>query len=102
MFELTKKKTDVLRKADYTVKEEWECNFKRKLAVDPELQDMVKTLTWMAPLNPKKALFGGRTGLSCCYMKAENGKILDYVSYTSLYPWVNKYGTYPLGHPLIT
>ena len=37
MFELTKKKTDVLRKAGYTVKEEWECNFKRKLAVDPEL-----------------------------------------------------------------
>ena len=101
MFELTKKKTDVLRKAGYTVKEEWECNFKRKLAVDPELQDMVKNLTWMAPLNPKEALFGGRTGLSCCYMKAENGEIIDYVDYTSLYPWVNKYGTYPLGHPLI-
>ena len=101
MFELTKKKTDVLRKAGYSVKEEWECNFKRKLAVDPELQDMVKNLTWMAPLNPKKALFGGRTGLSCCYMKAENGEIIDYVDYTSLYPWVNKYGTYPLGHPLI-
>ena len=84
MFELTKKKTDVLRKAGYSVKEEWECNFKRKLAVDPELQDMVKNLTWMAPLNPKKALFGGRTGLSCCYMKAENGEIIDYVDYTSL------------------
>ena len=64
-FELTKKKTDVLRKAGYTVKEEWECNFKRKLAAHPELQDMVKDLTWIAPLNPKEALFGGRTGLSC-------------------------------------
>ena len=101
MFELTKKKTDVLRKAGYTVKEEWECNFKRKLAVDPELQDMVKNLTWMAPLNPKEAFFGGRTGSSCCYIKAENGEIIDYVDYTSLYPWVNKYGTYPPGHPLI-
>ena len=53
MLELTKKKTDVLRKAGYTVKVEWECNFKQKLAADPELQDMIKDLEWTAPLNPK-------------------------------------------------
>ena len=61
----------------------------------------MKDLTWVAPLNPRDALLGGRTGLSCCYHKTENGEIIDYVDYTSLYPWVNKYGTYPLGHPLI-
>ena len=101
MFALTKKKTDVLRKAGYTVKEEWECNFKRKLAVDPELQDMIKDLEWTAPLDPKEALFGGRTGLSCCYHKTVHGERIDYVDYTSLYPWLKKYGTYPLGHPTI-
>ena len=46
-------------------------------------------------------MFGGRTGLSCCYHKTDNGERIDYVDYTSLYPWVNKYGTYPLGHPTI-
>ena len=101
MYELTKKKTDVLRKAGYTVKVEWECNFKRKLANDPTLQDMIKDLEWTAPLNPKEALFGGRTGLSSCYHKTVPGERIDYVDYTSLYPWVNKYGTYPLDHPTI-
>ena len=101
MLELTKKKTDVLRKAGYTVKVEWECNFKQKLAADPELQDMIKDLEWTAPLNPKEALFGGRTGLSCCYHKTVPDERIDYVDYTSLYPWVNKYGTYPIGHPTI-
>ena len=101
MYELTKKKTEVLRTAGYKVIEEWECKFNHKLALDVSLQDMVKDLTWVAPLNPKDALFGGRTGLSCCYHKTENGEIIDYVDYTSLYPWVNKYGTYPVGHPLI-
>ena len=83
------------------MKEEWECNFKRKLAAGPELQDMVKDLTWVAPLNPKAALFGGRTGLSCCYHKTDNGEMIDHVDYTSLYPWVNKYAPYPIGHPTI-
>ena len=101
MYELTKKKTDVLLKAGYTVKVEWECNFKRKLANDPTLQDMIKDLEWTAPLNPKEALFGGRTGLSSCYHKTVPGERIDYVDYTSLYPWVNKYGTYPLDHPTI-
>ncbi|CAH3188131.1 unnamed protein product [Porites lobata] len=94
-------KTDVLRKAGYTVKVEWECNFKQKLAADPELQDMIKDVEWTAPLNPKEALFGGRTGLSCCYHKKVPDERIDYVDYTSLYPWVNKYGTYPIGHPTI-
>ena len=101
LYELTKKKTEVLRTAGYKVIEELECKFNHKLASDVSLQDMVKDLTWVAPLNPKDALFGGRTGLSCYYHKTENGEIIVYVDYTSLYPWVNKYGTYPVGHPLI-
>ena len=101
MYQLTQKKTQRLRKAGYTVKEEWECKFNHKLASDVSLQDIVKDLTWVAPLNPKHALFGGRTGLSCCYHKTVHGERIDYVDYTSLYPWVNKYGTCPLGHPTI-
>ena len=101
MYELTQKKTEVLRKAGYTVKVEWECNFKRKLETDPELQDMIKDLEWTAPLNPKEALFGGRTGAATLYSKTTEDEEISYVDYTSLYPWVNKYETYPLGHPTI-
>ena len=101
MYHLTQKKTEVLRKAGYTVKVEWECNFKRKLETDPELQDMIKDLEWTAPLNPKEALFGGRTGAATLYSKTAEDEEISYVDYTSLYPWVNKYETYPLGHPTI-
>ena len=100
-YQLTKKKTDLLRKVGYKVFVEWECNFRRKLANDPMLQENVNGLDWSVPLNPKDALFGGRTGLSCCYHKTVPGERIDYIDYTSLYPWVNKYGTYPLGHPTI-
>ena len=101
MFQLTQKKTETLRKEGYKVITEWECTFKRKLSNDPELQDKIKNLEWTPPLNPKEALFGGRTGLSCCYYKTSRDERIDYIDYTSLYPWVNKYGTYPLGHPTI-
>ena len=101
MYELAKKKTALLRAAGYTVIEEWECKFKRKLASDANLQAMVEDLTWVAPLNPKDALFGGRTGLSCCYFKAKKDEWVDYIDFTSLYPSINKYGTYPVGHATI-
>ena len=62
---------------------------------------MIKDLEWTASLNTKEALFGGRTGAATLYSKTTEDEEISYVDYTSLYPWVNKYGTYPLGHPTI-
>ena len=101
LYKCTLKKTELLKNAGFRVIEVWECDFKRQLAKDPELQDMVNGLEWTGPLDPTDALFGGRTGLSCCYHKTASNERIDYIDYTSLYPWVNKYGTYPLGHPTI-
>ena len=101
LYKATCKKTELLHQAGYKVIVEWECNFKRMLTKDPKLQELVSALTWTEPLNPTDALFGGRTGLSSCYHKTVTGERIDYIDYTSLYPWVNKYGTYPLGHPTI-
>ena len=101
VYKCTLKKTEMLHQAGYKVIVEWECDFKRQLAKDPELQAMVNGLEWTGPLDPKDALFGGRTGLSACYYKSVPGERIDYIDYTSLYPYVNKYGTYPLGHPTI-
>ena len=84
-----------------TVKLEWECHFKRKLANDPMLQDMIKYLEWTAPLNPREALFGGRTGAATLYAKTAEDEEISYVDFTSLYPTINKYGTYPVGLPAI-
>ena len=61
----------------------------------------MKTFELVPPLNPRNAFFGGRTGATTLYAKAEPGEEMRYNDYTSLYPWVNKYGEYPVRHPLI-
>jgi len=49
-------------------------------------------------LSPRKAFFGGRTeGFNLYHECSDDEKIL-YFDYTSLYPTVNKYGWYPIGH----
>ena len=36
-----------------------------------------------------------------CYHAADVGEDIYYEDFTSLYPKVNMYGTYPVGHPTI-
>ncbi|XP_035677014.1 uncharacterized protein LOC118416064 [Branchiostoma floridae] len=52
-------------------------------------------------LNPRDAFFGGRTNAVRLYAKADlkAGVTIKYVDVISLYPFVNKYCEYPLGHP---
>ncbi|XP_035221202.1 probable DNA polymerase [Stegodyphus dumicola] len=43
------------------------------------------------------SFFGGRTNAIQLYYEGD----AKYVDFTSLYPWVNKYCLYPVGHPNI-
>ncbi|XP_078699560.1 uncharacterized protein LOC144926542 [Branchiostoma floridae x Branchiostoma belcheri] len=54
-------------------------------------------------LEPRDAFYGGRTNAVCFYAKAdvEAGESLLYDDVTSLYPYVNKYALYPVGHPKV-
>ena len=49
----------------------------------------------------RKALYGGRTNAVRLYHKCENGEKIRYIDVTSLYPFVQKYGVFPTGHPTI-
>lgn len=42
---------------------------------------------------------GGHTGNTFEYYKVKDGEKIKYVDVCSLYPWVCKYGKFPLGHP---
>lgn len=68
---------------------------------DPELQSFLKTFEMVPPLEPRDAFFGGRTGATTLYAKAADDEEISYQDFTSLYPWVNKYGTYPVRFPEI-
>ncbi|XP_068756959.1 uncharacterized protein [Montipora capricornis] len=53
-----------------------------------------------APLEPRDAFYGGRTNAIRLYAQVEEDRDeIRYDDYTSLYPWVNKCGVYPVGHP---
>ncbi|XP_054257504.1 uncharacterized protein LOC128982573, partial [Macrosteles quadrilineatus] len=53
------------------------------------------------PLIPRDAFYGGRTGNTKTYHECESGEEIKYVDVCSLYPYVCKYGKYPVGHPTV-
>ena len=54
------------------------------------------------PLNPRDALYGGRTEATRLFYEVDgNGEVIRYLDFTSLYPYVNKYCEYVVGHPKI-
>ena len=101
MYQATQRKTDLINAAGYKVIDIWECDFKKELKQNKTLMDLVKNMTWIVPLDPRNALYGGRTGMAKCFHKAEEREQILWEDFTSLYPTINKYGTYPIGHPQI-
>ena len=62
------------------------------------VNSLVKSLFKSPPLDPKDALFSGRTSPgSLKYAAKENEKIM-YLDFTSLYPSVQKKNILPVGH----
>jgi len=55
----------------------------------------------VSPLEPRDAFFGGRTEAFTLFSKADRERKIKYYDGTSLYPFINKMGKVPLGHPEI-
>ncbi|KAG5864370.1 hypothetical protein JTB14_034245 [Gonioctena quinquepunctata] len=102
-YEATTAKKDRLKSLGYDVIDMWECDFKRQLNDNKELQDYVENhpLVLQTPLNPRDAFYGGRTGNTFEHYRAQNDGRIKYVDVCSLYPWVCKYGKFPVGHPKV-
>jgi hypothetical protein len=80
------------------VVEIWECEYEAKLKTDYFFKSFVKSIRNIRPpLNPRSALAGGRTNAIELYYSGRAG----YIDFTSLYPYIQKYGVFPLGHPKI-
>jgi hypothetical protein len=76
----------------------WECEYEEKLKNDIFFKEYVKSIRHIRPpLNPRSALSGGRTNAIELYYRGSAG----YIDFTSLYPYVQKYGQFPIGHPTI-
>jgi len=92
LFEQTKERTAELETEGLTVVEMWECKWVKTAAC----RKIMKTLEFVAPLDPREALFGGRTEVFKLF--AENSDI-GYGDVVSLYPTVMYHDYYPIGHP---
>ena len=79
----------------------WDHDFKKQQNQNPELRQFISQLDIMDRLDPRESFFGGRTNASRLYYKVRENERVKYVDFTSLYPWVNKYCRYPLGHPSV-
>lgn len=101
--ESTVAKTERLRDLGYEVLEMWECEFRRQIKSHKEIEEYTNEhpLLVSIPLNPRDAFYGGRTGNTFEYYKCGPGEKIKYVDVCSLYPWVCKYGKFPVGHPKV-
>ncbi|TWW53912.1 hypothetical protein D4764_0165560 [Takifugu flavidus] len=66
-----------------------------------EVKEFLRCFNAPEPLNPRKALFGGRTSALKLRHTAAPDETIHYVDVTSLYPFVNSTCSYLLGHPVI-
>jgi len=65
----------------------------------PEL--LKHPIVQQSPLPTRDALYGGRTEAMCLYHKAWENETIQYVDVMNLYPYICKYFTFSVGHPVI-
>ncbi|XP_018107332.1 uncharacterized protein LOC108710705 [Xenopus laevis] len=97
----TEVRKDILKSEGYKVREIWEHEWKQLLEKDNGLRNFLLEMNFPEPLEPRDALYGGRTNAVKLYHKAAPGEKIFYYDFTSLYPYVNKTKAYPVGHPVI-
>ena len=91
-----------LEAAGYTVHTKWECEIKKELSQNKEMRTFFKLCNHTRRLQPREALYGGRTQAFCSKAEATERIQLGYYDFTSLYPYVNAGGTaYPRGNPMV-
>ena len=100
VYTKTQHKVNELKKMGYNVVEMWEHDF-QQMKLDPRIIDFMAETDVVTRLEIRDAFFGGRTNATCLYYQTQPGEKIRYVDFTSLYPWVNKYARYPVGHPEI-
>ncbi|XP_056000351.1 uncharacterized protein LOC130048117 [Ostrea edulis] len=97
LYEQTLKRAAALEQQGYTVVSIWEHEFDRQVKNSPELQTFLGDLDIQDPVNPRDALYGGRTNATLLY--CEEGD-MRYVDVCSLY-YVLKYRPFPIDHPQV-
>ncbi|XP_022298821.2 uncharacterized protein LOC111107766 [Crassostrea virginica] len=98
LYELTLTRELALKEQGFNLVTLWEHEFDKQFQKSEPFQDFVRELEFQPPLNPREALYGGRTNATRLYCVEGD---MRYVDVCSLYPYVLKHRPFPLGHPEI-
>ena len=90
-------KRDTIKNAGYNHVSTYEC----QLTKNKDFQKFAKNFTQeiVEPLNPRDAFYGGRTNATKLLYNFKENECGRYVDFCSLYPTVQYYQKYPIGHP---
>ena len=97
----TEARTRELEALGYIVISVWEHTFHQEIKDNEPLRLFADGLDITSRLDMRDSFFGGRTNATKLYHEAAADEAIRYVDFTSLYPYVNKYARYPVGHPEI-
>ena len=94
----TIEKRENIKSAGYNHVSIYECQLNKK----KEFQQFAKNFTQevVEPLNPRDAFYGGRTNATKLLYNFKENECGRYVDFCSLYPTVQYYKKYPIGHPV--
>ena len=92
------KKTSI-KALGYKYVTKWDHKFQQQIKATPALKKMIMSQPITTRLNPRDSFFGGRVNAARLHHKITDDESIQYVDFTSLYPAVNKYDKYPVGHP---
>jgi len=79
----------------------WEHEFDNEIKSNEKVKNFFLNNDIIEPLNPRDCFYGGRCECFCRYFKAASHQKIRYIDFTSLYPYIQKYMTFPIGHPKI-
>lgn len=101
LYQKTMDKQRFIEQEGYKYISIWECDFNRQCKENIQMQAFIDTVDISDPLEPRDAFYGGRTEAFKLYSEATTTQKIKYYDVTSLYPYTNKTGKIPLGHPNI-
>lgn len=72
-----------------------------EMMINEKVLNFLKVYDFPERIDPHDALFGGGTNALNLNYAVQPGEKNHSFDFTSLYPYVNKTKTYPIGHPII-
>ncbi|XP_028393192.1 uncharacterized protein LOC114517603 [Dendronephthya gigantea] len=101
LHQATSEKITYLKSQGLNVVEVWECEINRQLESNPEMKVYFNNYDVVDPLEPREAFYGGRTNAAKLFHECQGAEKINYIDFTSLYPFCNKNTPAVVGHPKI-